>query len=223
MEVGEIKRPPKQIIEGFKQVSTSTISDILDNMGVSGIINGLRCLIPGVKIVGPAFTVKIITGVCGTYSADDLGGPHRDDFLREGDIFVSDMGGCQISGMGDLRALALRLKGIAGAVIDGGVRDVELITREGFPVYARHVCATSGKTRAKWVGINVPIQVGGVRVDPGDIIVADDTSIAVVPADKAEQILREGQRLEKVEEEFRSELRKGQMFDEVSKKLGGRR
>jgi len=192
-------------------------------MGLRGIIVGLRCLIPGVKIVGPAFTVKIITGVCGTYSATDLGGPHRDDFLKEGDIFVSDMGGCQISGMGDLRALALKLKGIAGAVIDGGVRDVEQIIREGFPIYARHICATSCKTRAKWVGINIPIQVRGVRVNPGDIIVADGTSIAVVSADKAEQILREGQRLEEVEEKFRSELRKGKMFDEVSNKLGGRR
>ena len=157
MEVGEIKRPSKEIIEGFKRVSTSTISDVLDNMGLRGIIVGLRCLIPGVKIVGPAFTVKIITGECGTFSATDLGGSHRDDFLKEGDIFVSDMGGCQISGMGDLRALALKLKGIAGAVIDGGVRDVEQIIREGFPIYVRHICATSCKTRAKWVGINIPI------------------------------------------------------------------
>jgi len=143
--------------------------------------------------------------------------------LKEGDIFVSDMGGCQISGMGDLRALALKLKGIAGAVIDGGVRDVEQIIREGFPIYARHIYATSYKTRAKWVGINIPIQVRGVRVNPGDIIVADGTSIAVVSADKAEQILREGQRLEEVEEKFRSELRKGKMLDEVSNELGGRR
>lgn len=223
MEFGEIKRPSKQIIEGFKEVSTSTISDVLDNMGISGIVNGFRCSTPGVKIVGPAFTAKILTGLYGTYAVADSGGSQGDQFFKEGDVYVKDMGGAQISGMGDLRALSLKVQGVVGAVIDGGFRDVEQIAREDFPTYARHICATSGKKRVKGVGINIPVQVGGVRVNPGDIIVADDTSIAVVPADQAEQILREGQRLEEVEVKFRSELRKGKMFDEVSKELGGRR
>jgi regulator of RNase E activity RraA len=222
MEIGEIKRPSKETIEGFRQVSTSTISDVLDEMGISGIINGFRPLMPEIRVAGPAFTVKEVTGVLGTYSVIELGGAGSTDLLEQGDIFVCDLGGEQISALGDLLALSLKLKGAAGAIIDGGVRDVDQIRKEGFPVWAHHICATSCKTRAKWIGINIPIQVGGVRVNPGDIVVADDTSVAVVPLDKAEQVLEQGRRLEEVEREFRKRLRGGKTFTDVSKKLGVR-
>ena len=222
MEIGKIKRTSKETVEGFKQVSTSTISDVLDEMSISGIINGFRPLMTGIRVAGPAFTVKEVTGVRGTYSVTELGGAGSTDSLEKGDIFVCDLGGQQISALGDLLALSLKLKGAAGAVIDGGVRDVDQIRKEDFPVWTHHICATSCKTRAKWIGVNIPIQVGGVRVNPGDIIVADDTSIAVVPADKAEQILEQGSRLEEVEREFRNGLRRGKTFTEISKKLGVR-
>ena len=72
MEEGKLERPPKEIIEGFRAIPTATISDVLDSMGISGIINGLRPLVPGVRIAGAAFTVKSITGERGTYSMADF-------------------------------------------------------------------------------------------------------------------------------------------------------
>ncbi len=220
MEEGKLERPPKEIIEGFRAIPTATISDVLDSMGISGIINGLRPLVPGVRIAGAAFTVKSITGERGTYSIADFPVGQVLDLMEKDDIFVCDLGGQQVSHMGGLASLAMKLRGVAGMVVDGGVRDVEHIISEGFPTYTRHTCATSGKFRVKILANNIPVEIGSVRVYPGDIVVADDTSVAVVPADKAKEVLQECQRREELEAQFVAELKKGSTFLGASRKLG---
>jgi len=220
MEEGKLVRPPKEIIEGFRDIPTSTISDVLDKTGINGIINGLHVLVPGARIAGAAFTIKAIAGERGSYSRSDFPVGEVIGMMETNDVLVCDIGGQRASTMGGLGSLAMKLRGVAGMVIDGGARDVEQIRRIGFPAYLRHVCATSGKTRIKWLAMNVPIEVGNVRVCSGDIVVADDTSVAIVPVDKAEDILEQCQRLEKFEAQFEEELRKGGSFLEISRKLG---
>ena len=220
MEEGKLVRPPKEIIEGFRDVPTSTISDVLDKMGVSGVINGLHVLVPGSRIAGAAFTIKAIAGERGSYSSDDFPVGKVIGMMGADDVMLCDIGGQQVSTMGGLGSLAMKLRGVAGMVIDGGARDVDQIVRIGFPAYVRHVCATSGKTRIKWLAINVPVEIGEVSICPGDIVVADDTSVAVVPVDKAKDILEECQRLEQFEAQFEEELKKGKTFLETSRKLG---
>jgi len=220
MEKGKLERPPKELIEGFRDIPTSTISDVLDKTGINGIINGLRPLVSGVRIAGAAFTIRAIVGERGSYSRSDFPVGEVIGLIETGDVLVCDLGGQPVSTMGGLGSLAMKLRGVAGMVVDGGARDAEQIIRISFPAYLRHVCATSGKTRIKWLAMNVPIEVGSVRVCPGDIVVADDTSVAVVPADKAREILEQCQRLEKFEAQFEEELRKGGTFLEISRKLG---
>jgi len=220
MEEGRLVRPPKEIVEGFRDIPTSTISDVLDEMGVNGIINGLRVLVPGVRIAGVAFTIKAVVGELGSYSRSDFPVGEVIGLMEANDVLVCGLGGQQASTMGGLGSLAMKLRGVAGMVIDGGARDVEQIRRTGFPAYVRHVCATSGKTRIKWLAMNVPVEISGVRVCPGDIVVADDTSVAVVPADKMSDILEQCQQREEFEAQFEEELRKGGTFLEISRKLG---
>jgi len=220
MEEGKLERPPKELIEGFRDIPTSTISDVLDKMGVNGIINGLRALVPGVRIAGAAFTIRAIVGERGSYSRSDFPVGEVIGMMETDDVLVCDIGGQRISTMGGLGSLAMKLRGVAGMVIDGGARDAEQIMCIGFPAYVRHVCATSGKTRIKWLAMNVPVEIDGVSVCPGDIVVADDTSVAVVPVDKAKDILEQCQRLEQFEAQFEEELKKGKTFLEVSRKLG---
>jgi len=220
MEEGKLERPPKEIIEGFRAIPTATISDVLDSMGISGIINGLRPLVPGVRIAGAAFTVKSITGERGTYSVADFPVGQVIDLMEKDDIFVCDLGGQQVSHMGGLASFAMKLRGVAGMVVDGGVRDVEHIVCEGFPTYTRHVLATSGKFRIKILANNIPVEIGSVRVCPGDVVVADDTSVAVIPAGKAKEVLQECQRREELEAQFVAELKKGGTFLAASRRLG---
>jgi len=219
MEIGGIQRAPKEIVEGFKQVPTSTVSDALDIMGINGIVNGFRALVAGVIIAGTAFTLKEVTGVKGTYSLEDFAVSEIVDTVEEGDVLVCDNGGQQVSTMGGLGALAMKLRGVVGMVVDGGVRDVQEIIGVPFPAYVRHTCATSGKTRIKYIARNVPVQIGNIRVNPGDIIVADDTAIAVVPANKGEEVLHQCQRIEEKERQVRNELKKGKTFDEAVRQI----
>jgi len=220
MEEGKLERPPKEIIEGFRDIPTSTISSVTDGMGMSSIINGLRPLVSGVRIAGAAFTIRAIVGERGTYTRADFPVGEVIELMEKDNILVCDMGGQQVSTMGGLGSLSMKLRGVVGMVVDGGVRDAEQIMDFGFPAYVRHVCATSGMTRVKWLAINVPVEIGSVRVCPGDIVVADDTSVAVVPADKAQEILQQCQRREELEARFEEELRRGGTFLEVSRKLG---
>lgn len=220
MEIGKINRPPPEIIEGFREIPTSTISDVLDKMGIEGIINGFQRLVSGIRIAGAAFTVKETSGVRGTYTKQDVPFGELFDMLEKGDIMVVDNTGRQISTLGDMASLALKLKGVAGAVVDGGVRDVEGIVRVGFPVYTRHTCATTAVTRIKFIALNVPVQVGDVKVNPGDIIVADDTAVAVVPADKAKEILEQCRQIEEIERQFEDFMREGGTFLQASRKFG---
>jgi len=82
------------------------------------------------------------------------------------------------------------------------------------------VLATSGKFRIKILATNIPVEIGSVRVCPGDVVVADDTSVAVIPAGEAKEVLQECQRREELEAQFVAELKKGGTFLEASRRLG---
>lgn len=220
MEQGKITRPPREIIESFKSIPTTTISDVLDSLGICGIINGFRAVIPGIRVAGAAFTVKSIAGERNTYSASDFSLGQVIDLMEKDDIFVCDLGGQQVSHAGGLASTAMKLRGVRAMVIDGGCRDIDEIVSTGFPTYTRHVCATTGRSRIKILATNIPVEVGSVRVYPGDVVVADDTSVAIIPADKAREVLVECQKREKLEQQFVAKLKEGGTFLEAYRKLG---
>ncbi|MFC1983110.1 RraA family protein, partial [Chloroflexota bacterium] len=169
---------------------------------------------------GTAFTIKATAAEKGAFSRSDFPLSSVIDTIGADDVMVCDLRGHRVSTMGGLGAIGMQLRGAAGMVIDGGVRDAEQIRSVGFPSYVRHVCATSGMTRVKWLAINVPIEIDKVSICPGDIVVADDTSVAVVPAAKARDILDKCQQREKLEMQFEEGLRKGETFAALSKRLG---
>ena len=220
MEVRNTSRPPRETVEGFRAIPTPTISDVLDSMDICGIINGFRCLDPSVRIAGCAFTIKSIAGERGTYTAADFPIGKAIEQMEEGDIFTVDLGGREVSHAGGLACTAMKARGVVGMVIDGGCRDIDHIMSIGFPTYSRHVCATGARSRIRIVAINVPVVVASVRVCPGDIVVADATSVAVVPSAEAQKVLEECQRREELEGKFTANLAKGMTFEESHKQLG---
>ncbi len=220
MQEGTISRPSKEVVEGFRAIPTATISDVLDSMKLSGIVNGFRCLIPNVRIAGCAFTVKSIAGERDTYTAADFPIGQVIAKMEKDDVFIVDLGGREVSHAGGLAGTAMKARGVAGMVIDGGCRDLDHNLSIGFPAYARYFCATGARSRVKILAINVPIEVAGIRVCPGDVVVADITAIAVVPADVAQEVLDECRRREELEGQFVANLNKGGTFEESHKKLG---
>ena len=180
---------PQTLIARVEQLATSTLANALDEVGLhANVMPSIKGVAPGFRFAGPAVTVSEEAGDYGSFSSDDFKVGAMIDAAQAGDVIVVAAGGVPYSTWGGMASYAAKLKGIAGLVVDGGVRDLEEIVEFGFAVFARHMVPTTGRTRLKVAAINEPVTVDGVAVAPGDIVAADGTGIVVLPAASAEEI-----------------------------------
>ena len=104
------------------------------------------------------------------------------DTCQPDDVLIAAAGGSMRSGLwGELLSAAARRSGCVGAIVDGAVRDVTKMTAMGFPVWARGMCLYDSKDRNRVIDIDVPVEIDGVRIAPGDLVVADIDGVVVVP------------------------------------------
>ncbi|MCX8192172.1 MAG: hypothetical protein N3F06_05130, partial [Nitrososphaerales archaeon] len=108
---------------------------------------------------------------------------------------------------------------VEGVVVNGGVRDVDEIRRLRFPVFTKHITPRSGKTRIKIQSVNEPIQIDGVRIKGGDIIVGDDTGVVVINSEKAQEVLKLSKELEEKEIVFSRSIERGLSFKRIAEEL----
>ncbi|MEY8570226.1 4-carboxy-4-hydroxy-2-oxoadipate aldolase/oxaloacetate decarboxylase [Brevibacterium linens] len=171
--------------------------------GQTGAIDPrIKPLDPATRLAGRALTVKIDPADNWFLHVAVLkGGP--------GDVLVVDIGGYVEAGpWGDVLTLAAQQRGIAGIVIDGAVRDSRDIVESGFPAFSRGVCIR--RTTKKQVGeINVPVTIGGVQVNPGDIIIGDGDGLVRIGSEEGEAALASAEAREAKEIEQRKQLREG--------------
>ena len=208
----------KDLSRNFGRISTSTISDALDRLGIRGILSGFHSISTGAKVIGTAMTVKELSGDLGEYSLEDFRIGEVIDSAESGDVIILDNGGRKISNWGYLASLAAKLKGIRGVIVHGGVRDVEEIRRLNFPVFAEHIVPISGKTRIKIESINIPIEIRDVKITLGDLVVADGTGIAIIPQGECRRVLQEAEHLEELERVLVSRVKRGASLSELSRK-----
>ncbi len=218
MESGEMVRPPKKLIEGFRELATSTIGNVLDDMKISGVIQNIKPISPGFRFAGGALTVKEVTGVLGTYTNEDFKLGQVIDSAQEGHVIMIDNGAQQVSTWGGIASLAAQKRGVAGLVVDGGVRDLDEIREFNFPVFSRYVVPTSGKGRVKILSMNTVIKIDGIRVRPGDIIVGDGTGIVCIPIEVAEEVLNKAKKMDEQDKQATEEIRRGLTFTEALRK-----
>jgi regulator of RNase E activity RraA len=179
-----------ELITRAAALPTSTLANALDAAGFpDSVVVHVKGVAPGMRFAGPALTVKESTGAFGSYPSSNFKVGAIIDAANAGDVVVVDAGGAPYSTWGGIASYAAKLKGIAGLLVDGGVRDLEEIVEYGFPVFARHLVPTTGRTRLKVEAINVAVQVDGVAIAPGDILVADGTGLVCLPKAKAEEIV----------------------------------
>ena len=193
----EVPRPQKGLIEGFKALgdASGVVSDVMDELGITGVIGTtvLKPTIAGACVVGPALTVRNIMQREHSYEAarrhvNKMAEFEAHNLALPGDVLVMD-GVPGISNMGGISAHTGKRQGEAGAIVSGGVRDVAHSRRIGYPVWSTEITPSTGKWRVETVEINGVVQIGGVRVSPGDIVLADDTGVCFIPRDRAEQVL----------------------------------
>lgn len=226
----KIPRPPKALLQEILTYEglTPTISDILDALGVGGAIPGtiLKPIIPGKKIAGPAVTLRYIperlTPTQSLHAQAKAKLADRDAYAltEPGDVVVIDGGGrSEISAMGGLSTLVAKKYGLAGNIVDCGVRDIQDIRSLDYPVWSRGITPISGKFRFEALEINGPVVCGGVPVNPGDLVVADDSGVVIVPQKFIKEVIHQALEVLKKESRLIEAIQEGSSIAEIKKIL----
>src|SRR5262245_62212978 len=211
-----VPRPPAGIIDRFKALGdcTGVISDTMDELGIPpGCVGAsvLKPTMPGAIMVGPALTLRnILQRIEPLAGARDHVNKMAEfechNLATPGDVLVID-GVANISNMGGNSAQTGKRQGEAGAIVQGGIRDVPHQRSVGYPIWASDITPVTGKWRIEAAEINGPVMIGGVQVHPGDLVVADDTGVCFIPRDRIMDVL------EAAEKKARSEAARLQAID----------
>lgn len=211
----------------YLAVDSSNVADVLDDLGLpdQGLAPGFAPY-PAItgRLAGWAFTIR---GEMTPYPMD-AGDPAKMEAcaqLTPGTVSVWSGRGEGICFFGELISIGMKERGCVGALVDGGVRDVDWIGELGFPVYARYRTPVQSIGRWKVVESGVPVPMPGatvqeVEVTPGDLILADSDGAIVVPAPVAEQVLELAEELQGREVQIRAELADGLSLSEALAKFG---
>jgi 4-hydroxy-4-methyl-2-oxoglutarate aldolase len=192
--------PVDPLIAGFKKSYPASVSDAVELVtGKNGTMWHDMKLVNGTPIVGRAVTslVKPASPEQATPALSTKHSVEMIDNAEPGEVGVIVMEGTlEIAAMGNLMATAAKVRGMAGMVLDGAIRDVWDIRRMGLTVYARSLSPRTAVGHYATVARNVPVECAGVTVRPGDIIVADEDGVVVVPQERAQEVLKKAQEID---------------------------
>jgi regulator of RNase E activity RraA len=218
IETPDIVRPPKELLEGLASIGSATASGELSRLGIRDPhIRGLVGWSPGKTVVGPALTLQFMPKREDQYGVDEYADPekqlHRHVLYhtQPGDIVVVDARGDLGSGIfGEMMLTYFKGRGGAGVVIDGCIRDYPKAKDLGLGLWLRGVTPNfHTQTNIMPFAVNVPIACSNVLVFPGDIIVADDDGVVVVPIKLAPELLRKASEHAEWEDFSRMRLAEG--------------
>jgi 4-hydroxy-4-methyl-2-oxoglutarate aldolase len=193
--------PPTDLAEGFRMVEVASVSDAIEQLyGTRAYLAHDMRPIFKTKFAGPAVTVLMKKEEHTEGSKASQGMLDAIDSAPPGSVYVMVLeDGVDYAGIGGLMATAMKYRGLAGAVIDGSVRDLPQIEKLQFPVYSRGVVPSTTINHYRFAGVNVPVKCAGVTVNPGDIIAADEDGVVVAPRARAADILKKAQELDDTE------------------------
>ena len=198
------------MIRAYSAVSTPNVSDALDRMGVNGAPLGILPLWPDCpKLVGRAMTMKLVPVDEGSASPV-LGTLEAITAAHPGNVLVIDQGGrTNVNSLGGVATFTAVRQGLIGAVIDGVTRDVDDMKAMGFGVYAKGIIQQSIRNRCAFAGHSIQVELAGAQVSPGDLIVADDNGMVVVPWDRANEALELAKGFADTEERVKDAIAQG--------------
>ena len=221
MTAADYTAHPKQMLDAYRHVEAASVSDAIEQLlhQKRYMSHRMQAIFP-TKFAGVAVTVLLKPeenhdpgALTGMLKAIDSGG--------EGSVYVMAVqGGADIAGMGGLMGTAMAARGYAGAVVDGGVRDIPQLKRIQFPVYALGPVPSTSVGHYRFAGADIPIMCDGVEVSPGDIIIADQDGVVAVPKAHAVDILIKAQALDNSEHSMYPFIEKYRSIVEAVQKFG---
>jgi len=202
----------------FEALDTTCISDALDALGLRGSPHGIGPAFEGApSIVGQAVTVKLVAA--GVTKTDRHACIQAIHVAKKGDVVVIDNGGrLDTNCWGEIVATAAKLKGIAGVVADGACRDLDACVDLGFAVYARAPVVVTARGRTIEQSTNEMIEVGGIQVRPGDVVIGNRSGVVFVPQEHIDAVLAKAEQIKQKEDQMIADLKAGMDILSVDKK-----
>ena len=211
----------QELIERYEAVFTAAVNDVLREMGYlyQTLPSAIQGLTMDMRVAGIAFTIK---GSKNLRIEDEM--PERAkmlDAIAPYSVCVWDTSGDDESAQwGEIMTMASMSRGCRGAIVDGGVRDVDRILKLGFPVFARYRSSSGMLGRFRMIGYQMPIQIGGVNIAPGDVILADIDGAIVVPRALAMEVLEKAEAIRDNEVEIKKMVLSGLKATEIVERGG---
>ncbi len=217
----------EQLLEAYSQIPTGNACDAMQTLGIpSGAVEGLRPLsLDQRRAAGFARTIKQMQR---SQSAEGAKLARHskviDEALNPGDILVIDVGGrTDVCTGGGMLALRAKIRGVAGFVVNGCLRDLKEMVELDFPVHLVDGSPVKSAPKLETVGVDIPVEIGGVQINPGDLVLTDDTGIVVIPVGAAETVLQKAQEIQAAEDRMAEMIRSGKTFAEATVESGLRK
>lgn len=188
---------PEDLLNGLRATDTGTLGHFLD----AGFMDtGMQARMPGARIAGRAITVQVTT-------PDSLIGHYALKFTKPGDILLIERGADQRTACwGGTTSVGAVRAGLAGLIMDGAGNDIAEASAVGLPIWCRSVTPITTKYRSLGGAFNIPVSCGGVVVNPGDAILADDNGIVVIRPERLAQVVCDAKAFRKKEDDLLQKL-----------------
>ena len=202
-------------IERLARLDCCALSDALDKLKLPGVVSGLPQLAGSGRIAGRAVTMKLGIGPPQSGPVRHLG-TAAVEAARPGDVIVIEQrSGVEAGSWGGILTLGAKLRGVAGVVADGPVRDIDEAKNFNFPLFARGCTARTARGRVVELASNGPVEIGTVTVNPGDYVVADGSAVVFIKPEHIEQVLAAAESIAAREAAMAQALRAGRPITEV--------